>query len=95
MLGILLFGGDWPTFRGPNSSGVAPDRGLVEEFGPGKSEVWKTPLPPGHSSPVIVGERIYVTGYEGEKLFTFALDRASGRILWRREAPRPRQDKLH
>jgi len=95
MLGILLFGGDWPTFRGPNSSGVAPDRGLVEEFGPGKSEVWKTPLPPGHSSPVIVGERIYLTGYEGEKLFTFALDRASGRILWRREAPRPRQEKLH
>jgi len=95
ILGLLLFAGDWPTFRGPNSSGVAPGRGLVEEFGPGKSELWKTPLPPGHSSPVLVGERIYLTGYEGGQLFTFALDRPSGRILWRREAPRPREEKLH
>lgn len=94
-LALLFFAGDWPTFRGPNSSGIAPDRGLIDDFGPGKSEVWKTPLPPGHSSPVIVGERIYLTGYENDKLFTFALDRASGRILWRREAPRPRQEKLH
>jgi outer membrane protein assembly factor BamB len=98
MLGLLLAllaAGDWPTFRGHNSTGVAPDKGLVEEFGPGKNELWRTPLPPGHSSPVVVGDRIYLTGYEGEKLFTFALERATGKIVWRREAPRPRQEKLH
>lgn len=86
---------DWLQFRGPNSQGVAEETNLPVEFGPDKNIVWKTPLPPGHSSPVLVGERIFLTAFENEKLFTFALDRASGRILWRREAPRPRQQELH
>jgi outer membrane protein assembly factor BamB len=47
-------------------------------------------VPPGNSSPVIAGDRIFLTAHEGGKLFTLALDRASGKILWRREAPRPR-----
>jgi outer membrane protein assembly factor BamB len=86
---------DWPTFRGVNSSGIAPDRGLIEDFGPEKNVIWKTPLPPGHSSPVIVGSRIYLTGFEEKKLYTFALERSTGKILWRREAPRPREETLH
>ncbi len=91
----LLEAADWPTFRGVNSAGIAPDKGLLEEFGPDKSVVWKTAVPPGHSSPVLVGNRIYLTGYEEKKLFTFAIDRGTGRILWRRESPRPREEKLH
>lgn len=92
---FVAFAADWPTFRGRNSSGLAPDVNLPE-FGPGKNQLWKTPLPAGHSSPVIVGNRIYLTGYDAaEKLYTFALDRATGKILWRREAPRPRRETLH
>jgi outer membrane protein assembly factor BamB len=94
-LGASAFAGDWPTFRGHNSSGVAPDTNLPLEFGPEKNVIWKTELPPGHSSPIVVGNRIYLTGFEEKKIFTFALDRASGRILWRREAPRPREEELH
>ena len=93
ILTSLLDAADWPTFRGRNSSGLAPDTNLPE-FAPGKFELWKTPLPPGHSSPVIVGRRIYLTAVEDEKLFTFALDRESGKILWRREAPRPRRQVM-
>ena len=85
---------DWPRFRGPNGSGVAETSALPDSIGPDKHVVWKTALPPGHSSPVISGERIFLTAYEGEKLLTIALDRKSGKILWRREAPRDRQEKL-
>ena len=63
-------------------------------FDPATNVVWRTPLPPGHSSPVIGGDRIYLTAVEQEKLFTFAIDRATGRILWRREAPRPRKQVI-
>lgn len=94
LLAVTASATDWPTFRGPNSSGVA-DTTLPEDFGPAKNVLWKTDLPPGHSSPVLVGNRIYLTGYDADKLFTFALDRETGRILWRREAPRPRKEKLH
>src|SRR5258708_24679676 len=69
---------DWPQLRGPNGFGVSPDKNLPVQFGPQKNVVWKTELPPGHSSPILVGPRIFVTAYEGEKLLTIALDRATG-----------------
>ena len=87
--------GDWPRFRGPDGSGVAETKGLPVEFGPAKSVGWKTVLPPGHSSPVIAGERIFVTGWEEDKLSTLALDRRSGKVLWRRDVPRERRGALH
>lgn len=55
---------DWTQFRGPNGSGVSASTGLPHEFGPDKNVVWKTPLPPGHSSPVLTRDRIFVTAYQ-------------------------------
>jgi outer membrane protein assembly factor BamB len=57
---------DWPQFRGPNGSGVSASTGLPEVFGPEKNVVWKTPLPPGHSSPVLTRDRVFVTAYAKE-----------------------------
>ena len=104
--GICL-AADWPQFRGPNGSGVAKAGRLPVEFGPEKNVVWKTAIPYGHSSPVIAGNLIFLTGVEDGvragvgnekdkfvdrgKLFTFAVDRRTGKIVWRREAPRERQ----
>src|SRR5258707_1164001 len=86
---------DWPRFRGPNGSGVAEARGLPADFGPQKAVLWKTTLPPGHSSPVLAGDRIFVTAFENDKLLTIALDRATGKILWRGEITRARADRHH
>ena len=85
---------DWPQFRGPSGLGVSADKNLPVQFGPQKNVVWKTELPPGHSSPIVAGSRIFVTAYEGERLLTIGLDRATGKILWKREAPRPRQEYM-
>jgi outer membrane protein assembly factor BamB len=89
-----LFFADWGQFRGPNSSGVSPDINLPGELRPDRLVVWKTAIPPGYSSPSVAGDRIFLTAVENEKLFTLCLDRASGRILWRREVPRPRQQEI-
>ncbi len=86
---------DWSRFRGPNGAGVADDKGLPVEFNPDKNVVWKTELTKGHSSPVFADHAIFLTGWEGRSLFTFALDRETGRILWRREIIRNREGKLH
>ena len=85
---------EWARFRGPNGSGLSETTGLPSEFGPGRNVVWKTEVPEGFSSPVIHGNRIFLTGVRQEKLFTFALDRATGKMLWEREAPRVRREKL-
>jgi outer membrane protein assembly factor BamB len=87
-------GQEWPQFRGPNASGISGDTGLPVAFGPLKNVVWKAALPSGNSSPVVAGDRIFLTAVEKEKLFTIAVDRATGRVLWRREAPRPRKQVI-
>ena len=61
---------DWPMFRGPNGSGVSATTGIPIEFGPEQNVVWKTALPPGHSSPVLTRDRIFVTAFEKEKAET-------------------------
>ena len=90
----LVWAADWPQFRGPNASGVSEETNLPVEFGPQTNVVWKTPVPRGHSSPSVAGDKIFLTAWEGETILTLALDRATGRILWRREAPRPRKQEL-
>ncbi len=88
--------GDWPQFRGPDGSGRAPDKQpLPAEIGPTKNVVWKAELPPGHSSPAVVGDRVYVTGVRDKQLVTIALDRASGKILWETEAPHTTLEQVH
>jgi outer membrane protein assembly factor BamB len=84
----------WSRFRGPNGSGVSTSTRLPSEFGPDTNVVWKTELPFGHSSPALTRERIFLTAARGERLVTICLDRKSGRILWERDAPRSRVEKL-
>jgi len=96
---ITVFAGeDWSQFRGPNGSGVSMTTGLPTEFGPNKNVVWKTELPPGHSSPVLTADRIFVTAHTKEKdnhkLFVICLDRQTGKILWQREVPRSKEGRL-
>src|SRR5262245_45164246 len=78
----------WSRFRGPNGSGIVESGELPAEFGIERNVVWKTAVPPGHSSPIVARDRILLTALDNEALVTISLDRASGRIVWRREAPR-------
>jgi outer membrane protein assembly factor BamB len=86
---------DWAQFRGPNGSGLATTLDLPVEFGPTKNVVWKTLLPPGHSSPVLTNDRIFLTGYGEKELLVLCLDRGTGKILWQRKLDRPRKEELH
>jgi outer membrane protein assembly factor BamB len=96
LLGIAmpLQAGSWSQFRG-SSGGVAEGLKLPTEIGPDKNVLWKIELPPGHSSPIIHGDRIFVTAIKDEKLFTIGLDRATGKTLWQQEAPHKGLEKIH
>jgi outer membrane protein assembly factor BamB len=87
----------WPQFRGPDGKAVAPDeQKLPTAIGPDTNVIWKTPLPPGHSSPVIHGDRINLTAVRDKmKLLTFALDRRTGSVVWEREAAHKMLEKIH
>ncbi|HKS41455.1 MAG TPA: PQQ-binding-like beta-propeller repeat protein [Blastocatellia bacterium] len=88
------FADDWSQFRGPNGTGISNTTHLPVEFGPERNVIWKTALPAGHSSPVLGRDRIFMTGFEGNKLFTICVDRKTGKLLWRREVPHNRNDRL-
>lgn len=53
---------NWPTWRGPNSSGVSGDKNLPIKWSPTENVRWKTPLPAsGNSTPVVWGDHVFVT----------------------------------
>ena len=88
----------WNRFRGPNGTGISTVTNIPVEFGPESNVVWKTPLPPGHSSPVLTANRIFVTAHTPEKetykLLVICLDRATGKVLWQREVPRVQKGRV-
>jgi outer membrane protein assembly factor BamB len=94
---------DWSRFRGPNGSGIATDdKPVPVAWSATKNLKWRTDLPgPGSSSPIVVGDRIFLTcwtGYatEGQQStgdiaalvrHLLCVDRTSGKILWDRAVP--------
>jgi outer membrane protein assembly factor BamB len=90
-LRLPLLAEDWSRFRGANGSGVAEAARLPVKFGGDMNLVWKTALPSGHSSPVIVKNRVFLTGFEDtDLLVVLAFDVATGRPLWRKQVVRTR-----
>lgn len=80
---------DWPGWRGPRGDGTSLDSRVPVTWNEASGEgiQWKIPIPgDGYSSPIVWGERLFVTTCQsetGERLL-LALERDSGRELWRR-----------
>jgi outer membrane protein assembly factor BamB len=85
----------WSRFRGPNGSGVSETDKPPTTFGPSSNRLWQAVVPPGHSSPVIWGDHIFLTAVENNTLVVVALRRRDGRLLWRRVAPSEQVEKVH
>ena len=88
---------DWPQFRGANSAGRYEGPAMSLDFGPGHHERWHLDVPPGHSSPIIVGDRIYLTGFDRKQgtLLLLSIDRENGQVLWQREFRTAEFEKGH
>ncbi len=86
----------WPQFRGPNGAGLAAeDARPPVAFGPEKNIRWKTAVPRGVSSPIVWGDRVFVTGAADGAILTLALDAKDGRELWRKALPAEQVEKPH
>ena len=60
---------NWPQWRGPQGQGISTETQLPTEWGPAKNVAWKTALPHGYSSPIVWGDRIFLTSaIEGETI---------------------------
>jgi outer membrane protein assembly factor BamB len=68
-LGVTLAGAEnWPSFRGPFAAGVRDGENLPTDWDvrTGRNVRFKTPIPGlGHSSPIVWGDRVFVTSAVG------------------------------
>jgi len=76
---------NWPGFRGPGGLGISAYTNVPTNWN-GKTRegiLWKKKVPlPGHSSPVLWGDRIFVTGADKDKREVYCFDAVSGKQLW-------------
>jgi outer membrane protein assembly factor BamB len=60
---------NWPQWRGPGGQGVSREQSVPTDWQPDRHIAWKVPVPSGHSSPAVWGDRLFVTAaIEGEVL---------------------------
>jgi outer membrane protein assembly factor BamB/inosine-uridine nucleoside N-ribohydrolase len=86
----------WAQFRGPNASGISSSsEPLPDRVGPDQNVLWRVDAPAGHSSPAVTEDRIYLTAVKGKSLWTIALERQTGKLVWEREAPLRDVEALH
>jgi outer membrane protein assembly factor BamB len=84
MAPALVCASDWPRFRGPNGAGISPDRGLPVEISKDRGVLWKMATPKGHSSPVVIGGRVLITGADADQRVLLCYDAVTGGLLWRK-----------
>lgn len=90
-------GANWPRWRGPQQNGHSDDAKLPVKFTV-DDVAWQTKLPgQGQSSPVIWGDRIFLTGAlnKGAERLVFCVDRLDGKILWQQSAWKGEPEPVH
>jgi len=86
---------EWARFRGPNGTGISPAKTIPAK--PTEADInWKIELPgSGHSSPVLWGERLFLTATDPAKggISVLCYDAKSGKQLWRSDHSLPRSHR--
>jgi outer membrane protein assembly factor BamB len=86
---------EWTRFRGPNGSGISDAKTIPTHWS--ASDInWKVALPgSGHSSPVLWGEKVFVTSYDEKagKFYVLCLAATDGAVQWKKEFSLTRSDK--
>ena len=57
---------DWTQFRGKEGLGISNETGVPSKWSAKENIIWKTEMPgPGASSPIVLGDRVFITCYTG------------------------------
>ena len=81
----LAFSGNWPQWRGPSMNGVSTETGLPVQWDQTKNVAWKLDMPgPSGSTPIIWGDRIFLSTGSGDTVELWCVDRNGGKMLWKK-----------
>lgn len=87
--------GNWPAFRGANSSGVAEAAHPPVKISPTDGVLWSAEIPWSPSSPCVWGDRIFLTTFHDGKLETRAHSATDGKLLWAKTVTPPKLEEFH
>jgi outer membrane protein assembly factor BamB len=83
---------DWPQWRGPNRDGIVPGVKVPTRWPKELKEEWKVTVGEGVSSPVVVGDRVFLFTRQKDDELVLCLDLATGNSLWKTEPYRAPYD---
>jgi len=87
-LPISLTANDWPSWRGPNGDGKLPEAATYPtKWSATEKIAWRVDLPDrGNSSPVVSGDRVFLTQAEeeGKLRSLICFDAKDGKTLWKK-----------
>src|SRR5438445_2146020 len=78
---------NWGQWRGPNFNGATPEKNLPAKFSKTENVLWSVDLPgPSAATPAVWEDRVFVSSGDkaGQKMVAFCIDRANGKVLWRK-----------
>ena len=87
VLAVSVTAEEWPGWRGPRRDGTSLETDVPLRWSPTENIAWKVPIPgKGHSSPIVWGDRVFVTTAlrEEQKRMLLCLDRRDGKVVWDR-----------
>jgi outer membrane protein assembly factor BamB len=88
----------WPHWRGPSVQGIVEGKGYPDRWSDTQNVLWKVSVPGrGHSSPIIWGDRIFLTtaNQEGSRRSVLAFRRSDGKLLWDAAVPESAAERLY
>jgi outer membrane protein assembly factor BamB len=87
---------NWPAWRGPLGTGVCEEKNLPVQWSATNNVKWRVPLPErGNSTPVVWGDRVFVTQPVGERRTLMCFHRADGKLLWQSGVTTQEKEPTH
>lgn len=78
---------DWPQWRGPNRDGRVAGFTIPATWPKALQEQWKVTVGVGHSSPLLVGDKIFIFARQDEAEVLRCLDATTGKEVWKSALP--------
>ena len=81
----FLLSDDWPKWRGPNSDGISPEKGINKDWrNKPPKELWRVEMHDGgHAGPSVADGKVFIVDHKGSDDIVLAIDIQTGKEAWR------------
>jgi outer membrane protein assembly factor BamB len=96
LIGCNVLAADWPQWRGPAGTGATTETKLPTKWSATENVKWRVALPePGNSTPIVFGDRVFVTQAVKERRQLMCFSRADGKLMWEAGVTAKEKDPTH